>query len=299
MAVNGAWVAWSPPHYRRMLNAFYFAVKAVDAANVVATAGTAPNGDGRDGQGRMTPVRFWQSLLRLGVPPTITYEACPDPAHFDVLVHHPLTVKNPDVAARNPGDISIADLYKLKRLLSAAQRTGRVFPARGTRLWITELNWDSRPPLRTGATAEQLQRWVPRALYRLWSEGVDLVAWQFLRDPPSRPAHPAGLYRSDRTAPLDATRDRPKPAAIRAFRFPFTGVRRDRGHVALWGLLPRPARTRVAVQQRRGGRWVTLRHLTANRHGMVRGTLALRGGARLRLATVRRGASGDWNAPAS
>lgn len=118
-----------------------------------------------------------------------------------------------------------------------------------------------------------------------------------MRDPPSRPTHPAGLYAIDPAAPLDATRDRPKRAVIRAFRFPLTGVRRDRSHVALWSLVPDSRRTRVAVQRRRGGRWVTVRHVTANRSGMVRATLALRGRAHLRLAIKRRGASGTWAAP--
>ncbi len=89
----------------------------------------------------------------------------------------------------------------------------------------------------------------------------------------------------------------PKRAAIRAFRFPFTGTRTDRAHVRLWALTPHAERTRVAVQRRRGGRWVTIRHLTANRHGMVRAEITLRGRARLRLATVRQGASGPWDAP--
>jgi len=118
-----------------------------------------------------------------------------------------------------------------------------------------------------------------------------------VRDPPSRPEHPGGLYAIDRAAPLDPLRDRPKRAALRAFRFPFTGTRIDRAHVSLWALTPRAERARVAVQVRRRGRWVTLRHLTANRHGLVRAELPLRGPARLRLATLRQGASGTWNAP--
>jgi hypothetical protein len=295
IAVDGAWIAWSPAHYRRMLNAFYAAVKRVDRANVVATAGTAPNGDPRDGEGRMTPVRFWQELLCLGSGPVPAPAPCPDPAHFDVLVHHPLTVADPDIAAADAGNVSIADVYKLKGLLSLAQRTGRAFPRRDTRLWITEINWDS---VSRGATAAQIQRWVPRALFRLWRERVSLVTWQFVRDPPAKPDHPAGLYQIDPTAPLDPARDRPKPAVIRAFRFPFTGVRRDRRHLELWALLPRPGTARVAVQRLRGARWTTLRHVTANPHGLVHASIAMRGGAELRLATSRGGRSGPWHAPA-
>jgi hypothetical protein len=294
VVADDAWVAWSPAHYRRMLNAFYAAVKRVDRANVVATAGTAPNGDPRDGEGRMTPVRFWQEVLCLGSGPVPTPEPCPNPAHFDVLAHHPLTVTDPDVAARDAGNVSIADLYKLKRLLALAQRTGRVVPRRRTRFWVTEINWDS---VSRGATAAQIQRWVPRALFRLWREGVDLVTWQFVRDPPAKPSHPAGLYQIDPTAPLDPLRDRPKPAVIRAYRFPFTGLRRDQRHVELWALLPRPVAARVAIQRRRGGQWTTLRHVAANRHGVVHAIVPLRGGANLRLAGATNGHSGPWRAP--
>jgi hypothetical protein len=296
---DGAWAAWSPAHYRRMLNAFYAGVKSVHRDNVVATAGTAPHGEPRDGEGRMTPMRFWQALLCLGKPPRITLEPCPDPAHFDVLVHHPLTVTDPDVPSANAGDVSIADLYKLKRLLSVAQRTGRVVPARGTRLWVTELNWDSRPPDPEGATREQMTRWIPRALYRLWVEGVDLVTWQFLRDPPAKEAHPAGLYRIDPAAPADPTRDRPKRAVIAAFRFPLTGARRDPRHVSVWTLLPRARAERVAVQRRHGERWVTLRHLRSDAGGVARGVVALHGAAALRISTRRQGASVEWHTPAS
>ena len=275
IGIDGEWVAYSAPHYRRLLNAFYDGVKGVDRRNVVATAGTAPNGD-PDGRGRMKPLRFWRSFLCLDAP-------CADPPRFDVLAHHPLSVTNPDIPARDPGNVGIADFHALKALLPA-----------GKRLWVTEINWDSGTK---GATAEQLQRWVPDALYRLWSEGVDMVTWQFVRDPPSRPEHPGGLYAIDPAAPLDPLRDRPKRAAIQAFRFPFTGTRTDRAHLRLWALTPRAERTRVAVQRRRGGRWVTVRHLTANRHGLVRAEITLRGRARLRLATVRQGASGTWDAP--
>jgi hypothetical protein len=273
-----------------MLNAFYFAVKAVDPRDVVATAGTAPNGDVRDGQGRMAPVRFWQALLCLGTPPKITLEPCPDPAHFDVLVHHPFSISDPDRPASSALDVSITDLGKLRRLLTIAQRTGRVFPASGTRLWATELNYDSKPPDPQGATARTLERWVPRALELLWRQGVDLVTWEFVRDPPSKLNHPAGLYQVDPAAPDDPRRDRPKPV-LNAFRFPFTAQRTARGRVRLWALLPPRAGRTVSLQRRVHGRWRRIARVRANRFGLVDRAVALRGRAWLRLATPRRGAS--------
>ena len=61
---DGRWNAFSPLAYRQLLNAFYFAVKAVEPSDVVVTAGIAPNGDA-PGVGRMTPVRFLQEMLCL------------------------------------------------------------------------------------------------------------------------------------------------------------------------------------------------------------------------------------------
>ena len=116
IGVDGEWVAYSAPHYRRLLNAFYDGVKGVDRRNVVATAGTAPNGD-PDGRGRMKPLRFWRSFLCLDAP-------CADPPRFDVLAHHPLTVTNPDIPARDPGNVGVADFHALKALLPAGQRCG-------------------------------------------------------------------------------------------------------------------------------------------------------------------------------
>src|SRR5262249_48073080 len=154
--------------YRRMLNAFSAAVKRVDPANTVITAGTAPNGDPRAGAGRMTPVRFWQELLCLGTGDEPKPQPCPDPAHFDVLAHHPLSVTDPDVAAADPGNAATAALYNPNPLPAPAARPHRTTPPPPLRLWTTELNWDSgRPP---AATPEQLQRWIPRALFRLWRD---------------------------------------------------------------------------------------------------------------------------------
>jgi hypothetical protein len=290
VARGGRWSAWSPAHYRRMLNAFYAAVKSVDRRNVVATAGTAPNGDARDGAGRMSPVRFWQELLCLGTPPRITPEPCPDPAHFDVLVHHPFSVGDPDVPAKSALDVSIADIGKLRRLLRIAQRTGRVVPASGTRLWVTELNWDAKVGGPHPTRQAKLLRWVPRGLYLLWREGVSLVTWQFIRDPPAKTHHPAGLYAVDPAAPGDAWRDRPK-RVLSAFRFPFMAQTLGRGRVRLWALLPPRSGTTASLQRLDRGRWRRIAVIRANRAGMLSKTIRLSGRPWLRLAIPRHGAS--------
>jgi hypothetical protein len=291
---NGTWVPWSPDHYRRMLNSLYAGVKAVDPANVVVSAGTAPNGSSQDGYGRMAPVRFWQAALCLGTPPRLTLEPCPDPAHMDVLAYHPLSVGDPEVAAAGLG-VSIVDIDKLKHLLGAAQRTGRVLPASGTHLYVTELNWDSAPANPQGATRAQLTRWIPLALYLLWRGGVELATWELLRDPPDSPQHSAGLYAIDRARPLDPAGDRPRPS-LAAFRFPLVLRRVSGGQIEVWALLPppplgRPPSLSVELERHAPGHWHSVRRVAANGFGILDAHLDLRGRSPVRLVVPRFGQS--------
>ena len=222
VAVDGAWAAFSPSHYRRMLNAFYAAREgACDRTQRRRHRGhRAQRRPARRRGPDDARCASGSALLCLGRAVRAT------PPRFDVLVHHPLTVTNPDVPARDAGNVSG------RRPLQAQAPAARGRP-RDARIWVTEINWDSGT---RGATAEQLQRWVPRALYRLWSRRrrPRRVAVR------ARPAEPARASRRalrdrPRARRSTPTRDRPKRAAIRAFRFPFTGTRRDRAHVALWG----------------------------------------------------------------
>src|SRR5204862_8153763 len=81
IAAKGRWKAYSPLRYRAMLNAFSAGIHAVQPTAAVATAGTAPLGEQRDGEGRMAPLRFWRALLCLPARPGGRAPSCPDPAH--------------------------------------------------------------------------------------------------------------------------------------------------------------------------------------------------------------------------
>ena len=139
----------SPAHYRLMLNAFYDAVKAVNPANRVITAGTAPFGDPGTSGKRMRPARFDRELF------CVSGAACANPAKFDVLSHHPYSVGGPNRKALNADDVSVPDLDKLVKPLRQAERTGRVGGARHHAVWVTELSWDSSPPDPLGVPAQQ------------------------------------------------------------------------------------------------------------------------------------------------
>ena len=88
-----------------------------------------------------------------------------------------------------------------------ARRTGRAEQTGPVRIWVTELNWNSTPERGAGGTPADLMRWIPQALHLLWRQGVGLVTWQLLRDPPDKPLHPAGLWSFD-----------PEPLQVELFR---------------------------------------------------------------------------------
>jgi len=273
VAVNGRWLPFSPAHYRKLLNAFEAGIRVHEPDAVVLAAGTAPLGE-RDGLGRMPPVRFWQSFFCLGKPPGLTPSPCPDPARFDVFAHHPFSIGDPDGARRPSLDTSVADLHRLTEILRAAERTGRALGAARHPVWVTELNWDTNPPDPQGLNAVRQHRWVPRALYRLAAEGVQVVFWHFISDR-SDPRHPAGLWRA-------GSPGKAKPA-LRAFRFPFVAVRGSEREVRLWGLLPQAGPRGVAIERRRsGGRWRKIGGARVSAAGVIGGTFRLRGAATLR-----------------
>jgi hypothetical protein len=321
---EGRWSPFAALLYRQLLNAFYAGVKGVERSDVVAAAGLAPNGD-PEGTGRTAPVRFLRALLCLaptraegedGPTPTrvdggprttgargraadrrsgpVARIPCPDPAHLDVLAFHPLSVGSPDLPAASSQDVSIADAAKITSVLREAEREHTVLPAGHKPVWVTELNWESDPPVATGVPPRLQALWISRALHRLWVAGVSLVDWQFLVDPyPAlrlggpegegvEVARPAGLYRAGPGG--DPAGASPKPF-LRGFTFPFDPLRVDRRRVRLWALLSGPGQ---AVELQRGtpaGEWRTLARLRANARGVLNVLVPLVGAARLRLVS--------------
>jgi hypothetical protein len=290
VVAEGRWSAFSPLLYRQLLNGFYSGVKSVAPSDLVIAAGVAPNGD-REGVGRMQPVRFLQELLCLGAS-----GGCPDPAHFDVLDYHPLSVGDPDLPAVSSLDVAISDAAKVTDLLRRAERLHTLAPDTAKPVWVTELNWESAPQASNGVPASLQAQVISRALHRLWIAGVSLVAWQFLVDPyPGVSAatptgasfeyqRPAGLY-SAGTAGNPASAQ-PK-SFLHGFSFPFDPLRVNARHVRVWALLMR-ARQRLLLQSETHGRWRTIAHLHANRAGVLNVLVALRGAARLRLQSGTR-----------
>ncbi len=269
---GGRWVPWAPAHYRRMLNAFAAAVRAVQPGATIVAAGLAPDGEGGDGAGRMTPVRFLRALLCLGPPPGGAPVACPEKPDFDVLAFHPLSVGEPDRPAPLSLDVSVADVGKVTAILRAAARH-RLLARPSPRLWITELNWSTSaiPPPRRAAV-------VGRGLHRLWAAGAGLVTWQFLEDPAR--GHRAGLRTRGARGPLTG---RPK-AYARGFALPVDVASVGRGRAAVWAVPLVDGVLRVEV--RRGRRWRVVKRVAhARRDHPLQVEVRGRVGARLRVVS--------------
>lgn len=286
----------SADRYRRLLNAFYVAVKSVSRSNLVLAAGLGPIANP---PWTIGPMRFARELLcmRGRRNPRPTRGSCEGGVRFDIFDIHPYTTGAP---AHRGGvdDVQLGDLAKLRELLEAADRAGRIRGRfRQTPLWITEFSWDSSPPDPGGLPMPILTRWTAEALFRAWRAGVDHVFWYPLRDEPTR-GRPfsetiqAGFWlRGDSVAA-----DRPKPF-LRAFRFPFVAFSRAAGFL-FWGRTPDGRRGRVLIQIRRGGRWLNATVSRADGHGIFTGTVQTRYGSDRRGA-VRARYRGEAAAPFS
>jgi hypothetical protein len=266
--------------YRRMVNEFAAGVHSVHADNVVVAGGLFPFVLGRQNAQAIGPMPFMRELLCMNTDSRPRHN-CGPPVHFDAWSHHPYTSGGPTHKAGNADSVSIGDLPRMRRLLSAAVRAGRVVHNGPVRFWVTEFSWDSSPPDPNGVPNRLLGRWVAEALYRMWRSGVSLVTWFQLRDDLSNGAADNQVFQSGLYFRCSAglACDSPKPA-FTAFRFPFVAFRSGK-RVQLWGRIPAGRAGKVTIQQRSTSRkWRRVAKLRSNGNGIFS----------RRLKTRRRGA---------
>jgi hypothetical protein len=278
---------FSPDYYRQMLNASYAAVKAVDPAMLIVTAGTAPYGGSTAKGPRVRPVEFDRDLLcvepvkarrkgkhRKKAVKLVRNPGCAAPANFDVLAHHPINTSGPPTQhAFNADDASSADLPKITRVLRAAEQAGTVSPGRHP-IWATEMWWDSNPPDAAGSPLGRQARWIEQSLYLLWRDGAGAVINLRIRDVAVNSqvldGTGSGIYFAN---------GQPKPSAV-AFRFPFVTDRLNRSALRAWGKAP--ATGKLVIQRRARGRWATVRKLRVRQGAVFAVKLRLGGKQRLR-----------------
>jgi hypothetical protein len=277
----------SPQVYKALLNGFYRGVKSVSSKALVVTAGTAPFGDPQPGGNRVQPARFWRELLCVRqVGRRLRGTACPTPARFDVLAHHPYSVGRPRRKALNADDVSIPDIAKLTGPLRAAERSGRALPRKRHPVWITETSYDSSPPDPDGVPVATQARWLEEAFYLLWRQGVDTITWFQIRDQLPVPSFAAssqsGVFFND---------GRAKPAAT-AFRLPLVAERSGPRSLRVWGRSPLAGR--LTIQRRGAGGWRTARVLQVRRDATFLVRVTRRAGRDRLRARIGRETSLTW-----
>lgn len=253
---------FAPVRFRELVNAGYQAVKGVQPAATVITAGLAPFGDyGTRSGTRTPPVAFLRSMLCLDGK---LRRACTAETRFDALSHHPYAVRKPSGPALNVDDVTVPDLGKLTRVLRAARKAGTLGP-RTPGLWVTEVSYDSDGPDPDGVPSATLSRWVPELLWRLWDQGVGTVLWFQVRDQLPNPSfattYQSGMYLNDGTR---------KPYA-QAFRFPVVVTGRTAKRLKVW--LRSPVAGRATVQVRVGRKWRTVATTSVKASGVRRLTV--------------------------
>jgi hypothetical protein len=272
----------SPDIYRALVNSFADAVHRVHSDNLVIAGGLAPFGNESAGTHVARTLPFMRQLL------CMTRRNRPQPGcrkriKFDVWSHHPYTSGGPTHHALSPEDVSLGDLPEMRRLLRAAVRAKHIVSRRRVDFWATEFSWDTDPPDRNAVPMRLHQRWVAEALYRMWRNGISLVAWFQIRDArssiPGEHVFQSGLYFTCTGGPECW---RPKPS-LTAFRFPFVAFTGKPG-VRVWGRTPWGRRGRVVIEQR-GARWRKIVTLRSDRNGIFTRTLrtSRRGHMRARL----------------
>jgi hypothetical protein len=261
----------SPSAYRGMVNAVANAVHAVDSANVVIAGDLDPFGHPAGKKQKwhsVSPLTFMRSLLCLskGSHPHAT---CNSKVHFDVWSHHPYTFGGPFGHAKNPNDVELGDLSRMRSVLQAGVRLHHVVSGHPVKFWVTEFGWDSNPPRPHAAGMALAARWTSESLYQMWRSGVSLVTWFDLQDRPSPSPYQSGLYFHSSSL----AKARPKPV-LTAFRFPFVGYLHG-SRVSVWGRDATSTKARVTIQRRHGrsGAWRTVANVVANNNGIFRATL--------------------------
>jgi Cellulase (glycosyl hydrolase family 5) len=260
--------------YRGMVNAVANAVHQIDSANLVVAGDLDPFGHPKSKKQKwysVAPLAFMRSLLCLskGSHPHAT---CRQRIHFDVWSHHPYTFGGAFGHAKNPDDVELGDLPRMRALLVAGVHQHHVVTQRTVQFWVTEFGWDTNPPRPHAASLDLASRWTAESLYQAWRSGVSLLTWFGLQDHVSPSPYQSGLYFHS-SSPENA---RAKPV-LTAFRFPFVAYR-HKTTVSVWGRDATSSTVRAAIQLRHGknASWNTVGYVVANDNGILRATLKLR-----------------------
>jgi hypothetical protein len=260
--------------YRGMVNSFAGGIHGVDSSNLVVAGALDPFGHPKGKKQKwysVSPLAFMRSLLCLsnGSHPHAT---CHNAVHFDVWSHHPYTFGGPFGHAKNPDDVELGDLPRMRAVLRAGVRFHHVVSSHPVKFWVTEFGWDSSPPRPHAAPMDLAARWTAESLHQMWLSGVSLVTWFDLQDRKSPSPYQSGLFFHSSSL----GNARPKPV-LTAFRFPFVAYRRG-STLGIWGRDATSSSVGVTIQLRHGksGSWRAVANVAANSNGIFRAAVKLR-----------------------
>jgi hypothetical protein len=264
------WVVWNEPNQRRwllppsptlyvarLLNPAAAAIVSVLPNALVAGGATAPRG----GAGGTSPVDFIRGMGRAG-------------ARLHAYAHHPHPLSPHETPyAGGCGTCTTISMADLERLLT---ETRQAFGAR-TRIWLTELGYQTNPPDRVlGVSWARQARSVAEAQRRAYDASrVDLLVQYLVRDEPSLGAWQSGL---------ESVAGRRKPAFV-SFALPLVQVSREGQATTVWGQVRLGAGTRTFVLERRTDEgWVRVgSEGRTGAGGFFRRTVRAAAGTQLRL----------------
>jgi hypothetical protein len=238
------WIVWNEPNQRRwllppspttyvvkLLNPAAAAIKETIPRAIVAGGATAPRG----GRGGMSPVDFIRGMGRAG-------------ARLDAYAHHP----HPLSPAETPftGGCARCTTITMATLDRLIRETRAAF-GRRTRIWLTELGYQTNPPDRVlGVTWARQARSVAEAQRRAYeASGVDLLIQYLVRDEPKVSAWQSGL---------ETVTGKAKPS-MASFALPLVQVGRTGLATTVWGQVRVGDGVRAyALQRRVAGRWASV-----------------------------------------
>ena len=264
------WIVWNEPNQRRwllppspavyvtkLLNPAGAAIKSVIPRAMIAGGATAPRG----GKGGTSPVDFIRGMGLAG-------------ARLDAYAHHPhpLSPSETPFAGGCAGCETIS-MATLERLLD---ETRLAFGPR-TRVWLTELGYQTNPPDRIlGVTWARQARFVADAQRRAYAAArVDMLIQYLVRDEPSVAAWQSGLETVD---------GREKPS-FTSFALPLVQVSRRGTATTVWGQVrPGSGLRGYVIQRYVGSRWKAVGSAgRTNAGGFFTRTLRADAGVQLRL----------------
>ena len=303
----------SPHLYRRMVEATYPAIKAIQPDSKVLVGGTAAIGvrNPSSENSNMPPLRFLRELACVDHRfRPLTSGRCSDfkRVQGDGYSHHPYSMKRePDFADRgNPDKAPIGALDRLTATLDRLVRMGRI-DRKLADVYLTEFGYETKPDPNARFNLDQQARFINWAEYLAW-KNPRVRSWpQFLlRDVDDLEQYQTGLLFADGT---------PKPA-VRSFEFalhvgcetaPAVASSRKRSRrtrasrkrsqdLVVWGhLRPGASARSITVSVQRRGKWVKAATAARRRgrrraRGSTRAFRSSRDGVFVRRAQVLPGA---------